>query len=45
MIESILVLVIVALFVALFVFNSNILASDDVFNDIDFKSEHVNVDG
>ncbi|MGE7984179.1 hypothetical protein [Solibacillus sp. NPDC093137] len=45
MIVSIFILFIVALFVAFFVFNSNTLASDEVFNDIDFKSEHVNVDG
>lgn len=45
MIASIFVLFIVALFVAFLVFNSNTLASNEVFNDIDFESEHVNVDG
>lgn len=45
MIASIFILFIVALFVAFFVFNSNTLASDEVFNDIDFESEYINVDG
>ncbi|MEK4081536.1 hypothetical protein [Solibacillus sp. FSL K6-1126] len=45
MIASIFALFIVALFVAFFIFNSNTLASDEVFNDIDFESEHVTVDG
>ena len=39
MIASVFILFIVALFVAFFVFNSNTLASDEVFNDIDFESE------
>ncbi|MFS0876050.1 hypothetical protein [Solibacillus isronensis] len=45
MIASVFILFIVALFVVFFVFNSNTLASDEVFNDIDFESEYVNVDG
>ena len=35
---------IVAVCVAFFVFNSNTLASDEVFNDIDFESKYVDVD-
>lgn len=36
---------IVAVCVAFFVFNSNTLASNEVFNDIDFESKYVDVDG
>lgn len=43
MIASIFVLF--ALFVAFFVFNSNTLASNEVFKDIDFGSKNVDVDG
>lgn len=35
---------IVAVCVAFFVFNSNTLASNEVFNDIDFESKYVDVD-
>lgn len=44
-IVCIFVLFIVALCVAFFVFNSNTLASNEVFNDIDFESKYVDVDG
>lgn len=42
---SIFILFIVALFVAFFVFNSNTLASNEVFRDIDFESKNGDVDG
>ena len=44
-IAIIFVLLLIVLFVVFFVFKSDTLASDEVFNDVDFKSKNANVDG
>lgn len=44
-IVAIVVVTLVALFVVVFAFKSDTLASDEVFNDIDFTSGNANIDG
>lgn len=45
MIAGMFVLLMVAVFVVFFTFKSDTLASDEVFNDVDFKSKNADIDG